>query len=48
MKGKWDETKFDPNDPRNALLDPDAVVAAYKNLTAKGKDKPVNVHCLTA
>ena len=48
MKGKWDESKFDPNDPRNALLDPDAVVAAYKNLTAKGKDKPVNVHCLTA
>jgi ADP-heptose:LPS heptosyltransferase len=48
MKGKWDESKFDPNDPRNALIDPEAVVTAYKNLITKGKDKPVNVHCLTA
>jgi len=48
MKGKWDETKFDPNDPRNALIDPDAVVTAYKNLITKGKDKSANVHCLTA
>jgi hypothetical protein len=48
MGNKWDAKKFDPADPRNVLVDPVAVVEAYKNLTTKGKDKPVNVHCLTA
>lgn len=48
MGETWDETKFDPNDPRNTLVDPTVVVDAYKNQMATGKDEPVNVYCLTA
>lgn len=28
MSGDWDESKFDPNDPRNIMVDPDQVVKA--------------------
>jgi ADP-heptose:LPS heptosyltransferase len=48
MKGKWDENRFSDSDPRNVMVEPSAVVEAYQNLTATGKDKPVNVYCLTA
>ena len=48
MSSKWDESKFDDSDPRNIMLDPAAVLESYKKLTAKGKDAPVNVFCLTA
>ena len=48
MKGKWDESKFDPTDPRNVMVDPAAVVAAYKDKLNTGKSLPDNVMCLTA
>jgi hypothetical protein len=48
MGSKWDESKFDGSDPRNIMLDPATVLESYKKLTAKGKDAPVNVFCLTA
>jgi hypothetical protein len=48
MDGKWDETKFNPEDPRNTLIDPQAVVDAYRKTLAKGETLPENVFCLTA
>ena len=48
MSSKWDESKFDDSDPRNIMLDPATVLESYKKLTAKGKDPPVNLFCLTA
>jgi hypothetical protein len=48
MKDKWDESKFDPNDPRNSLVDPNVVVAAYKDKLAKGKGVSENVFCLAS
>ena len=32
MSGKWDETKFRPNDPRNIMVDPAKVVEMYGRL----------------
>ena len=48
MGEKWDEAKFDPEDPRNSLVDPVKVVEAYKAKLAKGKVLPENVVCLSA
>ena len=48
MKDKWDESKFDPTDPRNVMVDPSVVVAAYKDKLNTGKSLPDNVMCLTA
>ena len=48
MKDKWDESRFDMNDPRNVLVDPAVVVAAYKDKLNTGKSLPDNVMCLTA
>jgi len=48
MGDTWDETKFNPEDPRNSLIDPQAVVNAYSQTLAKGKTEPDNVMCLSA
>jgi len=48
MGDTWDETKFNPEDPRNSLIDPQAVVDAYSQTLAKGKTEPENVLCLSA
>lgn len=48
MKSKWDEFKFDANDPRNIMVDPNVVVLTYKNVLAKGNNAVKNVYCLTA
>jgi ADP-heptose:LPS heptosyltransferase len=48
MKDKWDEARFNPEDPRNVLIDPKVVVEAYKKRLATGKTLPTNVVCLSA
>lgn len=48
MGKRWDEARFDANDPRNVLVDPQAVVEAYKRTLSKGQFVPTNVMCLTA
>jgi len=48
MDKTWDESKFDPNDPRNVMVDPSAVIAAYKDKIAKGDVTQDNVVCLSA
>jgi len=50
MGDKWDESKFSPNDPRNIMIDPDAVIQAYiEKVEHKYSDKTkLNVCCLVA
>jgi ADP-heptose:LPS heptosyltransferase len=48
MKDKWDESRFNADDPRNALIDPTKVVSEYKKKLPKGKTQPENVVCLSA
>jgi len=48
MGERWDESKFNPEDPRNGLVEPEAVVHAYKEKLATGKTLPENVVCLSA
>jgi ADP-heptose:LPS heptosyltransferase len=48
MGKKWDEAKFDPQDPRNSLVDPEQVVSAYKASLSTGKTENNNVVCLSA
>ena len=48
MKDKWDEAKFEPTDPRNVMVDPSVVVAAYKDKLSTGKSVPENVTCIRA
>jgi len=48
MDDKWNEQKFDFQDPRNVLVDPQHVVDAYKNILLTGRDLPKNVVCLSA
>lgn len=48
MKDKWDESKYDMNDPRNVCVDPDEVVKAYKALMRKGNKTPTNIRCMSA
>jgi len=48
MKDKWDESKFDATDPRNVMVDPAVVVAAYKDKLKTGKSVPENVTCIRA
>jgi len=48
MKDKWDDSKFDPSDPRNIMVDPALVVQSYKDKIAKGSQVVDNVLCLTA
>jgi ADP-heptose:LPS heptosyltransferase len=48
MGEKWDESKFVPEDPRNAMLDPQIVVDAYKRTRNKGDATLSNVLCLAA
>jgi hypothetical protein len=48
MGKEWDEAKFDPQDPRNSLVDPEQVVSAYKANLSTGKTENNNVVCLSA
>jgi len=48
MDEEWNEAKFDSDDPRNVLVDPDRVVEAYKASISTGKAKNANVVCLSA
>jgi hypothetical protein len=48
MGAQWDESKFDPNDPRNVMVDPSIIVKAYKDKVAKSDKFAENVYCLTA
>ena len=48
MGDKWDESRFDPNDPRNVMVDPSAVIEAYADKIAKGNKVADNVRCLAA
>lgn len=48
MKDKWDESKYDMDDPRNVCVDPDEVVKAYKALIRKGDKTPTNIRCMSA
>jgi hypothetical protein len=48
MGSKWDESRFVADDPRNVMLDPQAVVEAYKRTVRRGNELPRNVLCLTA
>ena len=46
MKEKWNENIFNDSDPRNIMIDPVDVFAAYKNLTTTHKNKSVVAYCL--
>lgn len=48
MGKEWDESKFDPQDPRNVLVEPERVVEAYKAKITTGFDSSSNLVCLTA
>ena len=48
MSGKWDESKFDPNDPRNIMVEPAKVIAAYKDKLNTGKNAIKNIQCMAA
>lgn len=48
MGAEWDESRFDADDPRNSLVDPERVIAAYKAKLVKGKTLPENVVCMSA
>ena len=48
MNGKWDEAKYDMNDPRNIMVDPAKVVAAYKDKLNTGKNAVSNIRCSAA
>lgn len=48
MKDKWDESRFEPNDPRNIMVDPEEIIEAYTAKVNTGKLIEMNVHCLSA
>ena len=40
---QWDESRFDPNDPRNSLIDPELVVQSYKERIINTKSSNIRV-----
>jgi len=48
MAQEWDDSKFDPNDPRNIMVEPDKIVSAYKSKLAKGNGRLKAVRCVSA
>lgn len=48
MEKLWNESKFDPDDPRNCLVDPQQVVEAYIATQSVGKIKTSSAVCKRA
>ena len=41
MGAKWNNNKFDPNDPRNAMVEPEKVFSNFESLYNNYKEKEV-------
>lgn len=48
MGETWEESKFDHDDPRNVMVDPEKVIDAYKAHISTGSASVDNVRCMTA